>query len=226
MIPRKSWIAVSLLLVGLRPIGMPTQSSGGPLPFSCTTFSASTTAADLSAKFGAGNVKTGQVPWGGAEGDYSEGTVLFGDDPTAKLEIYWRDATNRRDPDWVSVRGKQTRWRSPSGITLGTPLRAIEQLNGRPFRLVGFGSDVQGTVMSWSGGKLEAQNTPGCHVRMRLGPDWDKADTKARALMKQLQGESEFSSGHPAMQGLDPTVNELLLQYYRTPFEFKFVLQQ
>jgi hypothetical protein len=183
------------------------------LPFSCTTFSASTTAADLGAKFGSANVKTAQVPWGGAEGDYSEGTVLFGSDPSAKLEIYWRDRTNKRNPDWVSVRGKQSRWRSPAGISLGTSLREIEQLNGRPFRLVGFGSDVQGTVMSWSGGRLEAQNVNGCRVRMRLSPDWDNADTNVQALMKQLQGESEYSSGHPAMQSLNPTVNEVFLQY-------------
>ncbi len=217
MIRQASGIAVSLLLVGGSFIGRTTQAQAAPLPFSCTVFSAGTTAQELSAKFGSANVKTAQVPWGGAEGDHSEGTVLFGGDPTAKLEIYWRDGTNKRGPDWVSVRGKQTRWRSPGGITLGTPLRAIEQLNGRPFRLVGFGSDVQGTVMSWSGGKLEAQNTSGCRVRMRLGPDWDNTDPKLRALMSQLRGASEFSSGHPAMQGLNPTVNELLLQYDRTP---------
>jgi hypothetical protein len=92
------------------------QAEASQLPFSCTVFSANTTAADLRARFGAANVKTAQVPWGGGEGDYGEGTVLFDGDPTAKLEIYWRDRTRQRDPDWVSVRGKQTRWRSPAGI--------------------------------------------------------------------------------------------------------------
>jgi hypothetical protein len=48
---------------------------------------------------------------------------------------------------------------------------------------------------------------------MRLSPDWDNADTNVQALMKQLQGESEYSSGHPAMQSLNPTVNEVFLQY-------------
>jgi hypothetical protein len=180
-------------------------------------FSVNTTAADLRAKFGAENVKTAQVPWGGSEGDYREGTVLFDGDPTARLEVHWRDTANKRDPDWVSVRGKQTRWHSPGGITLGTSLRVIERLNGGPFRLIGFGSDVQGTVMSWSGGKLEAQNANRCRVRMRLGPDWDNADAKARGLMDQTDGASEFSSGHPAMQGLNPTVNELFLQYDQRP---------
>jgi len=191
------------------------QAEASQLPFSCAVFSASTTAADLRARFGAANVKTALVR--GGEGDYGEGTVLFDGDPTAKLEIEWRDGARQRDPDRVSVRGKQTRWHSPAGISLGTPLRAIERLNGRPFRLVGFGSDVQGMVMSWSGGKLEAQDTNDCRVRVRLGPDWDNMDAKLHALVSQLEWALEFSSGHPAMQGLNPTANELLLQYHRTP---------
>jgi len=32
-------------------------------------------------------------------------------------------------------------------------------------------------------------------------------------VMNQLKGEREYSSGHPAMQALNPTVSELFLQY-------------
>ena len=184
------------------------------LPFSCEIFSATASAAALSSRFGPANVRTGLVPWGGAEGDVNEGTKLFDSTPDAKLEIYWRDRANKRNPEWVSVRGSHSRWRSPAGITLGTSLRAIERLNGKPFRLLGFGTDVSGTVISWSGGRLDSQNTPECKVRLRLGRDWDdRADPARGALIRQLIGEDEFSSGHPAMQSLDPTVYELFLQY-------------
>jgi hypothetical protein len=208
---------LSLLSLGVSSIARSTQTpSGGPLPFSCEVFSPSTTAADLGARFGTDNIKTAMVPWGGAEGDYNEGTVLFDADPSARLEIYWRDRANKRDPDWVRVRGKQTRWRSPSGITLGTSLRTVEQLNGRPFRLIGFRSDVGGTVVTWSGGRLDAQNVRACRVRIRLNSDSDREDAKVKALVNQLGGEREFSSGHPALQRLNPAVNELFLQYDRT----------
>jgi hypothetical protein len=70
--------------------------------------------------------------------------------------------------------------------------------------------------MSWSGGKLEAQDTSDCRVRVRLVPDWDNMDPKRHALVNQLEWAPEFSSGHSAMQELNPTVNELLLQYHRT----------
>ena len=64
------------------------MAQAGVLPFSCEIFSATASEAALSARFGAANVKTGLVPWGGAEGDVNEGTVLFGSTSGAKLEIY------------------------------------------------------------------------------------------------------------------------------------------
>jgi hypothetical protein len=97
------------------------------------------------------------VPWGGAEGDYNEGTILFAAIPDARLEILWKDRQGKRVPDWVSIRGKQSRWRTPTGISLGTDLQTIERLNTRPFRLLGFGTDVSGTGMSWSGGAVAAE---------------------------------------------------------------------
>lgn len=183
------------------------------LPFSCATFPPEVSAADLGARFGAGNVQTAPVPWGGAEGDYNEGTVLFGKDPSARLEIFWRDTAGKRSPEWLSVRGDSRRWRTPGGITLGTPLKAIETLNGRPFRLLGFGTDVSGTVMSWSAGRLAAQDTGGCRVRVRLRAASDYTRDHQSRLFRQLIGEREFSSGHPAMQSLNPSVYELFLQY-------------
>jgi len=193
------------------------RGQGDPLPFSCEVFSPDTSAAALAARFGAANVKTALVPWGGAEGDFTEGTVLFNDTADAKLEVHWRDGDNKRGPGWVSVRGKQTRWRSPAGITLGTSLRAIERWNTKPFRLLGFGTDVSGTVMNWSGGRLDAQNTPACRVRLRVSPDWDTPDPARGTLVNQVTGERQYSSGHPAMQALDPTVYEMLLDYAKVP---------
>jgi hypothetical protein len=207
------------VLVGLLVIrfGEPRVATAeeSALPFSCEVFGPYSSEADLRARFGTDNVKTALVPWGGAEGDYNEGTVLFGGTPEAKLEIYWRDAAGKRLPQWVSVRGKHTRWRSPRGVTLGTSLRTIETLNRRPFRILGFGSDGGGTVMSWSGGALEGQDSKDCRVRMRVAPSWDTLDPTSRKMIDQLHGERDFSSGHPAMRSLDPAVNELFLQYVR-----------
>jgi hypothetical protein len=186
------------------------------LLFSCGTFPPYLSAADLRERFGEQNVRRAPVPWGGAEGDHNEGTVLFPDDENGRLQIFWRDAAAQRQPEWVSVRGERSRWRTPAGVTLGTHLRELESLNGRPFRLLGFANDVSGTVMSWSGGRLETQDTERCRVRLRLQVPWQRTDHGRSPPYRQLLGEREFSSGHPAMQGLNPAVYELLIQYRRS----------
>ena len=195
--------------VGARQV--PTQDRS--LPFSCATFSADVSAADLRERFGEEHVQTAPVPWGGAEGDYSEGTVLFGKDPNARLEIFWRDTAGKRHPGWVSVRGGRSRWRTPAGVTLGTHLRMLETLNSGPFHLLGFGTDVSGTVMSWSNGRLAAQDSAECRVRLRLGLARESTRDGRSPLFREVIGEREFSSRRPAMQSLNPSVYELFLQY-------------
>jgi hypothetical protein len=185
----------------------------GTLPFSCATFPSDVSAADLRSRFGLEHVQTAPVPWGGAEGEYKQGTVLFGGEPDARLEMFWNDTVGERYPAWVSVRGDQSRWRTPAGITLGTELRSIETLNAGPFRLLGFGPDVAGTVMSWSNGRLETQDAGTCRLRLRLRVAWERTGDGRSPLFRQLRGEREFSSGHPAMQSLNPSVYELFIQY-------------
>jgi hypothetical protein len=71
--------------------------------------------------------------------------------------------------------------------------------------------------MDWLGGQLEAQNTATCRVRMRLGPDRKGMDATRSALINQLKGGAGYSSGHPAMQALDPAVYEMFLQNTTAP---------
>lgn len=216
MTETKYWI-VLLVITTATTIGVTSSDAQEErLPFTCEVFAPGTSAEALAARFGASNVTTGQVPWGGAEGDTNEGTILFDHTSDAKLEVFWHDVENKRNPAWVSVRGRQSRWRTSTGITLGTSLRHIERLNRRPFRLLGFGTDVAGTVMNWSGGRLESQDAPACRVRIRLGPDWEKLEPGRNQLVNQVTGERQYSSGHPAMQSLDPAVYEIFLSYAKT----------
>ena len=195
---------------------MPRQDL--PLDFSCSVFSANTSEAELVDRFGAENVTTALVPWGGAEGDYNEGTVLFPDSADARVEIFWADRKSKRRPEWVSVRGERSRWRSLRGITLGTDLLTIERLNRRPLRLSGFGHDGAGSVISWAGGRLEASGSESCDVRIRLLPQYEEkgdqhSSSRRGNLASQVSRDHSYSSGHPAMQALNPRVYELFLHY-------------
>jgi hypothetical protein len=208
------WTALAMATVGSRSFA--SQDRADRFLFACSVFPADTTEVQLRARFGPENVSTGSVPDpNGAEGDRTEGTLLFAKDSDALLEIAWNDPVGKRQPAAIGRLATHGRWRTSSGISLGTDLRTIEKLNGRPFSLLGLGFDMQGTVTSWRGGRLEAQSSVDCHVGIRLRVDSSADGAAMAALERQVTGDRVFSSGHPAMQALNPTVYELFIRYGR-----------
>jgi hypothetical protein len=164
--------------------------------------------------FGRENVKRMAVDVG--EGESEQGTVLFPNDPRKKLFILWRDAATRERPASVLIRGKNTLWKTDRGITIGTPLSSIEQLNGRAFALTGFGWDYSGTVLHSNGGQVaELGNEAGEEITgrtllLRLAP--------ATALQrtpeyKAVQGDKKFLSDDRAMRKLNPRVYEIIVEF-------------
>ncbi len=199
MLSRSPLIIGLLLVESVTAQRSPAES--GRLLDCESTFTASVSEADLAKRFGAANVVTGPVYLG--EGRYEEGTLLFGPTPADRVEIAWKDKPAKRQPQWVRIRGGSSHWQTPEGLTLGLELRTIERMNRRPFRLLGFHWDYQGTVMSWSGGRLEPPPSSPCRTRVRLRP------TAWSAMSHQVSGERRFSSGHPAMQALNPRTYDL-----------------
>src|SRR6185295_4522998 len=55
----------------------------------------------------------------------------------------------------MTLHGDRSIWRDVHGITLGTPLKTLEKLNGKAFRVHAFdGSAQAGQILDWEGGKL------------------------------------------------------------------------
>ncbi len=183
-----------------------------PLPFDCdSSFRADDTHETLARRYGARNVTADSILVG--EGFFEPGTVLFASDSLRRAEVVWRDTTLKRNPRVVWARGSRegvTAWQTRDGISLQTELRTIESLNGKPFRLTGFGWDYGGTVMSWEQGRLERYSSAVCDIRLRLSPDDSGI---AGRQYRQVIGEAEFSSAHPTMQALNPRVTDLFLQF-------------
>jgi len=175
-------------------------------------FTPQTSAANLIELFGEANVTTEQIYLG--EGSYEEGTVLFKNSDEEKVEILWKDPRSKQFPRIVMIRGKASRWRTTRRLTLGLDLLTVEKLNRRPFRLLGFAWDYEGSVLSWSGGSLEVQGADSCTVGARLRPEEQVIDGM-RLYYKQVAGDREFSSGHPAMQALNPRVYMVVLHWKR-----------
>jgi len=171
---------------------------------------ASTSETMLAEAIGRDNVQRVDVYLG--EGFTAPGTAVYPDDPHRQFEIIWRDDT-RAAPKEVRLRGRSSAWHTREGLTLGSRLKEIERLNGRPFRLRGFGWDGGGGIVDSDRGRLkmldwaapkDSQTVPELRLLfIRL-----KTDESAFALPQygQVQGERAFSSGHAAMQEINPYV--------------------
>ncbi len=108
-----------------------------------------------------------------------------------------------------------SRWRTPNGLAIGDDLLTIERRNGRPFRLAGFSSEVgHGDLRNWEGGRLG--NIPNCNIGITFQP---RSSTEDGSLIRQVTSLSQVSSGHPAMQTINPKVVALWIRHPmpRTP---------
>ena len=192
-----------------------SESEEKILPFACgPIFNTQTTPESLVEAFGAENVVHREIHE--AEGFYEYGTVIYPDTPN-QLEIFWYDSKSLRALRKVRVIGKHSAWQQPNGIRLGTDLKFVEKLNGYPFRLAGFRWDGSGSVISWGEkGFLNKRSDYFCRASLAFETGWFDDATWENVILKygNVTGSDEFSSGHPTMQALNPTVNVMVLIFY------------
>lgn len=180
------------------------------LPPQSGAITASTTRRDLVNRFGARNVSDGDVDVG--EGETAPGTTVFPGSPIRSIDILWKDPKTKLSPDTLSIGGKASQWKTAHGISLGTSLKELEQINGRPFVLSGFGWDYSGTVYSWENGVL-SKDFEG-HGRVILRLDTDLVPPKLpQPDYDHVSGDGSFSSSNPAMQKINPRVYEILWEF-------------
>jgi hypothetical protein len=98
-------------------------------------------------------------------------------------------------PASLTVTGAHSVWTGPNGLSLGDELAHVEQLNGGPFKLWGFGWDYGGWVSDWNGGAF--QPAEGCMTRVQFD---------ATAESNNAQGDGEFQSDSEAMRAAAPKV--------------------
>ncbi len=163
-----------------------------------------TTLADLRRIYGAANVRAEAIEAG--EGETAPGATVFPDDSLRQVQVAFHDSSGSV-PRFVVVHGDRSLWHTDRGVTLGTRLARLNELNGRPFVLLGFGWDYGGTVASWNGGRLAVDSAAGRFI-VRLHPTL--TGPVADSLTRDVLGDREYASDRPAMAGLAPAVDELL----------------
>ena len=97
--------------------------------------------------------------------------------------------------DRVVISGEE--WLLPDGIRHGDELEAVEEINGGPFMIYGFGWDYGG-VGYFKGGALDRK------VQIWFRPS-DEEGPEYQAVL----GDSLFNSTDPAMRAVDPRVAEV-----------------
>jgi hypothetical protein len=159
----------------------------------------------LAQSYGVHNVDFTEVA--GDDGSTLMASVLFPNDPKRRLEVLWDDDAQRAGTRMIVIDGQST-WSAQKGVHLGLPLAALEKLNGKPFKLMGFQQNGMAIVSDWNGGALGSL-TDGCRVGVQLKPD-PKAPAGA---LDAASGDKEFASGDPAIKAARPTVGEIIVAY-------------
>lgn len=167
-------------------------------------FSVQGTEADLRSQFGDA---VQPRPFSIGEGESVPGSVVFPDDPRRRVEIAWRDTTRRRELKTVRVDGEASLWRLENRVGIGATLVELERMNGRPFRLAGFGWDHQGVVRSWNGGTLEPTMKS---VYLYFAPDPRQVNGPA---YRRVMGDREFSSNDSDVRALEPRVARMVIAF-------------
>jgi hypothetical protein len=164
---------------------------------------------DLIAAFGADNVTRQSVAM--AEGESTTTTVLFAKDSTRRLEIFWSDTAARSAPTSARLQGARSAWSIGDGVTLGVGIPQVETANGRPFKLLGFHWDYEGTVSSWEGGRLDSLPPGMARVIVRFHPE--AFDQVSAVEGGQISGDKELLSTDPLVRHVQPRVNVIEIEF-------------
>ena len=178
-----------------------------------------TSESQIRALYGPENVRRKDIQL--EEGASFPGTVVYPDDPEKTFIIRWRDPSFRNLPESVRFQGPHSIWKTDKGLSLGTSLKEIETINGKPFALYGFGWDYGGTVAGAEGGilaELGEKEHGSVAVRSLILRLSAQIFPTGPILLTQdeymkLTGERIFRSDHPGMQKLNPQVYEMIVLF-------------
>jgi hypothetical protein len=175
-----------------------------------------TSEADLIRIYGKANVQSKDIDVG--EGFTEPGTVIYTVDLTKSISIIWKDQKSKQFPNTITISGgKKSLWRTAHGITIGTTLKELEKINGKPFFILP-GGDYSGTVWSWGKGDLEEEFERNGRVILRLQLTLTQSTEKEyESLIYEDrppgQAEEGVRSDHKVMRKINPRVNEIVVQF-------------
>lgn len=171
-------------------------------------FGRDTSHAALVRAFGAENVVYKKID--APQGSTGMATIVFERDRKRRLMIEWRDEQNRARPIYIGIDNRSA-WTAPLGIRIGMLIGEVEQKNGRPFRLNGFGWDLGGAARF---GKQDGTlgNLPGgCHFGLTFEPTAEGLPLGGK--YRALTGNQDLRSDMPLLREVKPAVVEIFIVF-------------
>jgi hypothetical protein len=160
--------------------------------------------AKLISAFGPKNVSFEDVD--GAEGAKEKASVLFANEPTRRVEIFWHDEAKRARPASIRIR-TPSQWIGPEGLSIGLRIEQVEKVNGRPFKVNGFEWDYGGYVVNLDG-KLKTL-PGGCSAGIRF----EASRALKRPKFDPVIGEKQVLSTSALLRQVRPMVSEWSVGY-------------
>ncbi|MHA6298454.1 hypothetical protein [Devosia sp. CAU 1758] len=152
--------------------------------------------------YGAENVRTGIVP--GPEGTEMLATLVYPDDLKREIMFVWWDEEGRKDPSYIELSAKMT---APGGLRAGFTVPQVEELNGEPFTLNGFGWDYGGAAGFQSGNLADIPG--GCHISVSFSPRLYPSGIDTDPIM----GDVEVSSSNPLLEDVGARIDWVSIGY-------------
>jgi hypothetical protein len=170
----------------------------------------------LKAAYGADNVVHKDV--GGPEGSELFASVVNEKTPEKAFIVVWADDAKRAKPQTIMVNAiwdDETSkiigapgYATDEGIKAGMPIEEVEKINGKPFKLSGFGWDYGGAPQGFEGGKLQQAEDTKCWMSMTF-------TTTAEQLPDSVLGDTEIMSNAKDVLAAKPVVAQFTLTYMR-----------
>lgn len=189
-----------------------TITCGAPLAWDATEES-------LKAQFGAENVE--YLDLGGPEGTELFGTRVFAKDAKKTFSVLWADEDKRANPSSVEISqvwsedGESVtnpEWASGDGVKVGMSIEEVEKINGKPFKLSGFGWDYGGNALNWDGGKLQPADDAKCGIAVSF-------NQTAEEPAESTYGDKEIVSNDKDVVASKPVVWRYSVYYVRPDAE-------
>jgi len=169
-----------------------------------TAVKQSDTLESLRKQYGEANVIKSELP--GAEGETSQGWMLFPNETEKKLLIYLDESDSH--PGSITANELNSKWHLANSIKMGTDIKALQALNQKPFSFFGFYWDYGGVISDWNGGALDKKAADGSHIGIHLCPPEDP-----KLPDNYLSGDGTFQSDDPLAQQFPPVVCEIGLSF-------------